>query len=246
VTQVGDYIFRVCFVDDFQGAIGAKFAHDNLKLTKAAILRDIRNDYSVGLADSFKKTFEKLGGTVVVDESYSEGDTDFSSQLTSMKAKAPQIIFVPGYYQEVALIARKARQLGITAPMLGGDGWDSSTLIQNAGDALEGSYFSNHYDAEMGGPQVKRFVKEYRIKFNNKSPNALAALGYDAMNILADAMKRAGTTDGPKVRAAIASTKNYLGVTGTITIDANRNAVKPGVVLQIRGKEFKYVQTVRP
>lgn len=246
VTQIGDYVFRICFVDDFQGAICAKFAVDNLKLKKAAILKDIKNDYSVGLADSFKNTFKKLGGIIVVEQSYSEGDTDFSSQLTAMKAKKPDIIFVPGYYQEVALIARKARQLGITAPMLGGDGWDSSTLIPNSGGALEGSYFSNHYDAAMGGPEVKAFVASYRKRFGGKAPNALAALGYDAMHIMADAITRAGSTDGAKIRDAIAATKSFPGITGSITLDKNRNAVKPGVILQIKNNKFNYVATVRP
>lgn len=245
VTKIGDYIFRVCFIDDFQGAICAKFAADSLKLKKAAIMRDIKNDYSVGLANSFKKTFHELGGSIVADISYSEGDTDFGSQLTAIRGESPDVIFVPGYYQEVALIARKARQLGIKVPLLGGDGWDSSTLIPNSGGALEGSYFSNHYDAAMGGLLVKSFIAAYKKKFGVE-PNALAALGYDAMNIMADAIERAGSTDGAKIRDAIAATKHFPGVTGVITIDAQRNAVKPGVILQISGDKFNYVETVRP
>lgn len=245
VTKRGDFIFRVCFIDDFQGFICAKFAVQNLKLKTAAVMRDTKNDYSVGLADAFAKTFKSMGGSIVTDVSYSAGDTDFSSQLTKIRGTNPQIIFVPGYYGDVGLIARKARQLGITVPLLGGDGWDSSSLIPNAGNALEGSYFSNHYDAAMGGAEVKAFIAAYHKKFGN-DPNALAALGYDALKIMAAAIKRAGSTDGPKLRDAIASTKNYPGVTGTITINAERNAIKPGVILQIKGKKFQYVSTVRP
>ncbi|MDO8586049.1 MAG: ABC transporter substrate-binding protein [Armatimonadota bacterium] len=245
VTKRGDYIFRVCFIDDFQGTICAKFAAETLGLKRAAIIKDVKNDYSVGLAKSFTDSFSKLGGQIVGEVSYSEGDTDFSSQITAIRGTKPQIIFVPGYYQEVDLIARKARQLGIKVPLLGGDGWDSSTLIPNSGGALEGSYFSNHYDAAMGGPEVKKFIAAYRKKFGS-DPNALAALGYDAMHIMARAIERAGSTDGAKIRDAIAATKNFPGITGSITIDKDRNAVKPGVILQIKGNKFQYVTTVRP
>lgn len=245
VTQGRDYVFRICFTDDFQGAVCAKFAAASLKLRKAAILRDVKNDYSVGLADSFAKTFTKMGGSIVEDESYSEGDKDFSSQLTAIRAKNPQIIFVPGYYTEVALIARRARQLGIKAPMLGGDGWDSSVLVKNAGDALEGCYFSNHFSPESKDPAVQRFVNEYRRKYNT-TPNALAALGYDAAHILLAAISKAGSTQGSKVRDALAATTAFPGVTGRISIDKNRNAVKPAVIIQIQGARFVPVETIAP
>ena len=245
VTQGRDYVFRVCFTDDFQGMVCGKFAAESLKLTKAAILRDIKNDYSVGLADSFAKTFRKLGGSIVADESYSEGDKDFSSQLTAIKAKNPQLIFVPGYYTEVALIARRSRQLGISIPLLGGDGWDSSVLVRNAGSALEGCYFSNHFSPISQDKRARQFVKEYR-KIHNTNPNALAALGYDAARIMVAAIEKAGSTDGSKIRDALAATRNYPGVTGNITIDANRNAVKPAVIIQIKGDKFVPIETIKP
>ena len=245
VTDAGDCIFRVCFTDDFQGAVNAKFAAEHLKVKSAAILKDIKNDYSMGLAESFAATFKKLGGTVVAEESYSEGDTDFSSQITSIKAKNPEIIFVPGYYTEVSLIAIKARQLGIKVPFLGGDGWDSPSLIRNAGKALEGSYFSNHFSPESDVPSVKMFVEAYEKRYG-EVPNALAALGYDATWILAEAIKRAGTTDRRALRDAIAATVDHPGATGTITIDENRNARKPAVMIQIVNGKFKQVESIIP
>ncbi len=245
VTEGRDYVFRVCFTDDFQGAVCASFVANNLKLKRAAILRDLKNDYSVGLAEAFTKTFKEHGGQVVSDESYSEGDKDFSSQLTAIKAKNPQIIFIPGYYTEVALIARKARQLGINVPLMGGDGWDSSVLVKNAGDALEGCYFSNHFSPSVSDPKVKTFVDNYR-KLYKTTPNALAALGYDAAKILVYSIEKAGSTEGPKIRDALASVKDFDGITGTITIDENRNAVKPAVILQIRGNNFIPVASVKP
>ncbi|GBC95936.1 Leu/Ile/Val-binding protein [bacterium HR16] len=246
VTQVGDYIFRVCFIDPFQGAVMAKFAAETLKVKRVAVLTDVKNDYSVGLAKYFKETFTKLGGQIVAEKSYSEGDPDFRAQLTAIKAANPEAIFVPGYYSEVGTIARQARELGIRVPFLGGDGWDSPKLVEGAGNALEGSYFSNHYSHESTDPAVQRFVAKFKQRFNGEVPDALAALGYDAANILFDAIRRAGSTDPTKIRDALAQTKDFPGVTGRITIDADRNAVKPAVILQIRGKEFKYVQTIQP
>jgi len=181
----------------------------------------------------------------VAEESYGEGDTDFSSQLTAIRGKNPEVIFVPGYYGEVALIAIKARELGIKVPLLGGDGWDSSSLIPNAGKALEGCYFSNHFSPDSKAPAVKQFVAAYRNRYG-QDPNALAALGYDAAWILAEAIKKAGSTDGPAIRDAIARTTNYPGVTGSITIDANRNARKPAVMVQIVNGRFRQVATIAP
>lgn len=246
VTQVGDYIFRVCFIDPFQGAVMAKFAAETLKVKRVAVLTDVKNDYSVGLAKYFKETFTKLGGQIVAEKSYSEGDPDFRAQLTAIKAANPEAIFVPGYYSEVGTIARQARELGIQVPFLGGDGWDSPKLVEGAGNALEGSYFSNHYSHESTDPTVQGFVAKFKTRYNGEVPDALAALGYDAANILFDAIKRAGSTDPTKIRDALAQTKDFPGVTGKITIDADRNAVKPAVVLQVKGKEFKYVQTIQP
>ena len=245
VTQVGDYIFRVCFIDPFQAPVMAKFVANSLKLKKVAILVDVRNDYSVGLQTFFRQTYRGLGGEVVAEQSYSEGDSDFHAQLTQIKAAHPEAIYVPGYYTEVATIARQARELGITVPLLGGDGWDSPKLFEIGGDALNGCYITNHYSQDDPNPVVQKFVGDYKKRFN-QAPDALAALGYDAAKILADAFSRAASTDGEKVRAALAATKDFQGVTGKITIDKDRNAVKPAVILRIENGKFNYVETVNP
>ncbi|MGH9368915.1 MAG: ABC transporter substrate-binding protein [Thermoanaerobaculia bacterium] len=245
VTQVGDYIFRVCFTDPFQGAVMAKFAHDTLKLRKVAILVDVRNDYSVGLQTFFRQNFKQLGGEVVTEQSYSEGDSDFHAQLTQIKATSPEAIYVPGYYTEVGTIARQARELGITVPLLGGDGWDSPKLWEIGGEALNGCYLSNHYSTDDPSPVVQKFVTEYKRRYN-ALPDALAALAYDAAKILTDAISRAGSTDGAKIRNALAATKDFQGVTGTITINQDRNAVKPAVILKVENGKFTLVETIKP
>lgn len=245
VTQVGDYVFRVCFIDPFQGLVMAKFASESLGLTRVAVLRDIRNDYSVGLADVFIENFRGMEGTIVSDQSYSEGDTDFSAQLTAIRASNPEAIFVPGYYTEVGLIARQARALGLNVPLLGGDGWDSPALVEIGGNALDGSFFSNHYSQDDPSPAIQNFVSAYEQRFGAK-PDALAGLGYDAAMLLFDAMERAGTTDGPALRDAIAATSNFTGITGQITLDANRNPIKPAVVLEVRDGRVSYVETIEP
>jgi len=245
VTQVGNFIFRVCFTDPFQGASMAQFAWASLKLKKVAILVDVRNDYSVGLQTFFRDGFKKLGGEIVAEQSYSEGDSDFHAQLTQIKAANPEAIYVPGYYTEVGTISRQARELGITVPLLGGDGWDSPRLWEIGGEALNGCYFSNHYSTGDPSPVVQKFVTGYRERYK-QTPDALAALGYDAAKILADAISRAGSVDGSKLRDAIASTKNYVGVTGTITIGPDRNAVKPLVVLKVENGKYGLVETIKP
>jgi branched-chain amino acid transport system substrate-binding protein len=249
VTKDGDktrpYVFRVCFIDPFQGTVMAKFARENLKLKKVAILRDVGSDYSVGLADYFKKKFEELGGTVVNDQSFKSGDQDFKAQLTTIKGKAPEMIYVPGYYTDVALVARQARELGIKVPLGGGDGWDSAKLYEIAQGALDGSYFSNHYTDENPDPLIQTFVKRYREKFG-ATPDSMAALGYDAAHVAFDAMARAPDLSGPAVAAAIAATKGFPGVGGTITIDADHNAVKSAVVLRIEKNKARYLATVEP
>lgn len=245
VTAVGDYIFRVCFIDPFQGTVMAKFARETLKAKKVAVLRDVKNDYSVGLADFFAETYKKLGGEIVVDKSYSAGDIDFKSQLTAIRAKNPDAIFVPGYYTDVGLIARQARELGIKAPLLGGDGWDSPKLQEIGGTAVNGSYFSNHYSAEDQAPHVQSFIERYKA-MHNEIPDGLAAMGYDAAMVLADSMKKAKSLSGPDVKEAIAAVKDYQGVTGKISIDAERNAVKSAVVLKVENGTFKYQTTINP
>jgi len=246
VTQEGDYIFRVCFIDNFQGGVMAQFAANDLKAKKVAILREQTSDYSVGLSDVFTKEFKKLGGTITADASFKSSDTDYRSQLA--KAKDADAIFVPAYYNTVGTIARQARELGIKAPLLGCDGWDSPTLVEGAGGpgkALEGSYFSNHYSKDDKSPRVQEFVKAYTAEYGH-APSGLAALGYDAMKITALAIKTAGSADRAKIKDALAQTKDFPGVTGNITIDANRNASKPAVVLQIQGNNFAYKKTINP
>jgi branched-chain amino acid transport system substrate-binding protein len=247
VTEVGDYIFRVCFIDPFQGTVMAKFALDNLKAKKIAILTDVRNDYSVGLTKYFKEYFTSHGGQVAVERSFSGGgtDKDFRAQLTSIKAAQPDAIFVPGYYTEAGLIAKQARSLGIKVPLMGGDGWDSPKLSEIGGNAVDGCYFSTHFSPQDTNPKVQDFVKKYREKFS-AMPDGMAPLGYDAMMILAECIKTAGTTDAAKVRDALTQVKDYEGVTGKITIDSKRNANKSAVVLKVNGKQNDYVASIAP
>lgn len=244
VTEAGDHIFRVCFIDPFQGTVCAKFAR-KLGAKKAAILTDVSKDYSLGLAKSFREEFVKEGGVITGQQSYSGGDKDFSAQLTAVKADNPDVIFLPAYYTEAPLIIRQARQLGITVPFLGGDGWDSPELVAVGGPAVEGCYFSNHFSNQSTDPKVVEFVKAYRARYNT-DPDAMVALGYDSLKLLANAMKRAGTTDPAKVTAALAATKDFDGVTGTITLDAYRNPNKPAVILQVKDGKFAYVETISP
>jgi len=245
VTQVGDYVFRVCFIDPFQGQVMSDFAMNNLKAQTAAILRDQKSDYSMGLADFFVKRFKEKGGTIVSDQSYVAGDVDFKSQLTNIRGQKPDVIFVPGYYGEVGLIAKQARELGVKAALLGGDGWDSSKLYEIGGAALDGCYFSSHYSPESTDPKVQDFVKKYQTKYG-QVPDALATLGYDSMGVLAAALKNAKSLSEADIRDAIAATKAYTGVTGSISLDANRDAVKPAVVLKIENSKASYVTTVNP
>jgi len=245
VTQVGDYIFRVCYIDEFQGLVMAKFAANSLKLKKVAILKDLKNDYSVGLSKVFAEEFAKLGGTIVGEQSYSEGESDFRAQLTQLKSLAPEGIYTPGYYTDVGTVARQAKDLGLKVPLLGGDGWDSPKLTEIGGEALNGSYFSNHYSADDPNPVIQKFVGDYKKKFG-EVPDGLAALGYDAAKILFDAMGRAGSAEEAKVRDALAATRDFPGVTGRITIDKDRNAVKPAVILKIEGGKYVYVETIKP
>jgi branched-chain amino acid transport system substrate-binding protein len=245
VTAVGDYIFRVCFIDPFQGTVMANFALNTLHLKNVAVLTDVKSDYSLGLAKFFKDGFVAGGGKIIAEQNYSGGDKDFNAELTAIKAANPDGIFVPGYYTEVGLIALQTKQLGINVPLFGGDGWESSALVPIGGAALEGDYYSTHYSPEDTSPAVQDFVKKFKAKYN-ETPDAMAALGYDSAMVLAAAIKTAGTTDGAKVRDALAATKDFQGVTGKTTIDANRNASKPAVILTIKNGQFKYVETVSP
>ncbi|MGH8046410.1 MAG: ABC transporter substrate-binding protein [Chthoniobacterales bacterium] len=244
VTEVGDYIFRICFIDPFQGTVLAKFALEK-GWKNVAILTDVKQDYSVGLSQFFKKYFTENGGAIVSEQSYSSGDKDFKAQLTSIAGMNPQAILVSGYYNEAGLIASQARELGINVPLLGGDGWDSPSLVEVAGTAMEGNFFSNHFSVEDKSPVIQDFIAKFKAKYNEE-PDAMAALGYDSAMILADAIKKAGTTHPLPLRDAIAGTKNYPAVTGSITIDDKRNASKPAVMLTIKDGKFKYVETVSP
>ncbi len=243
VTEVGDYVFRACFIDPFQGAVMARFAAQELGARRVAILLDYKQDYSVGLADYFRRTFQELGGEIVADERYTSGDIEFRAQLTTVRAAKPDAIFVPGYYTEVGLIAKQARELGVDVPMLGGDGWDSEKTLEIGGAAVEGYYFSTHYSADAESPKVQEFVKRYREQFGSV-PDGMAALGYDTAQILADALRRAGSSEGEKLRDAIADTRDFDGVTGTISIDGERNAKKDAVVLKIENGRFRYYRTI--
>jgi branched-chain amino acid transport system substrate-binding protein len=252
VTEVGDYIFRACFIDPFQGEAMARFAMDNLKLKRFAFLYPINSDYGVGLRNFVADTLKKRGAQVVADLSYTEkSDVDFRGQLTRIKAANPDAIFVTGYYTEAGLIAQQARELGLNVPLIGGDGWDSDQTVQIGKQAVEGCYFANHYSADEDRPEVKRFVESYKAMFKNpdgspKVPDAMAVLGYDSMKLMADAIKRANGTDGPKIRDALASTKDFPGASGLITIDSKRNAKKAIVILKIENGKFNYVTKINP
>ncbi len=247
VTKAGDFIYRTCFIDPFQGTVCAKFALENLKLTTAAIIYDNGNDYSKGLATNFKAAFTAGGGTVTNEEAYSLADQDFSAIIAKVKEKNPQILFVPDYYGKNALIAKQVRAAGLTdIVLLGGDGWDG--IVDNGDVASAGAYYSNHYDSGSDDADVKSFVDKYKAKYN-ETPNALAALGYDALNIVAQAIKAAGSTDKAAVRDAIAKTDAKF-VTGNIKYDENRNPVKSAVIVSVyndNGKlAQKYYATVDP
>jgi branched-chain amino acid transport system substrate-binding protein len=245
VTQIGDMISRVCFIDPYQGYVVAKFTRENLKLDQVAVLFDQGQAYSKGLKDDFVKAFTQMGGKVVSEQAYTGGDQDFSAQLTTLRAANPQAIFIPGYYTDVGNIALQARKLGLNATLLGGDGWDSAKLAEIGGAAIDGAYYSNHYSHEEQRPEVQTFVQKYKAKYG-QVPDGLAALGYDAANLLFDAMKRSPSLGGKDLAKAIADTKDFHAVTGVISMDQDRNAKKPAVVLQMKGGQPTYVATIQP
>jgi branched-chain amino acid transport system substrate-binding protein len=246
VTKKGDYIFRVCFIDNYQGPVMAKFGLDDLKATNAAILTDVKSDYSTGLTKVIEATYAAAGAKIVAKQSYSNADSDFRSQLTAIKAQNPQAIFVPGYYTDVGQIASQARDLGIKAPFVGGDGWESPKLLEIGGKALEGSFYANHYFFGDPAPLVRNFVQKYKERFG-ATPDALAALGYDAAHVLADAMKRSGGKFGSDLRDAIAQTKDYAGVTGMITIGPDRNPIGKKIVIEeVKGGQLTLRTTIDP
>lgn len=241
-----DYTFRVCFIDPFQGTVGANFALSSLKIKTAAIMIDNSSDYSKGLALFFKQAFAKGGGSIVAEEAYLQKDQDFKTVLTKIKAQSPEMIYVPGYYEEVGKIIKQARELGITAPFVGGDGWDSPKLAEIGGaEALNKVYFTNHYSVEDTSAASKTFVEAYKKEYG-QVPDAMAVLGYDAAYVLIDAIKRANSTEGAKVKEALANTKDYKGVTGDLSLNATHDAVKSAVIIEmVKGKQV-YKETVKP
>jgi branched-chain amino acid transport system substrate-binding protein len=245
VTTVGDMIFRICYIDPFQGWACARFAREQLKARTAAIFYNQAQPYAVGLQEEFEKAFVEMGGTIVARETYQTEDQDYSAQLVSIRGSRPNVIFIPGYYTDAANISLRARELGIEAPLLGGDGWDSAMLARIAGKAIDGSYYSNHYSHDDPSPRVQDFIRKYQAEHGG-IPDGTAALGYDAARILFEAMERAPSLGGADLAAALAATKDFDGVTGKISIDAERNAVKSIVVLQMKDGMPRYITRIEP
>lgn len=247
VTKKGEYVSRICFIDPFQGEVMAKFASENMKAKTAVVIRDVKQDYSVGLADFFTKAFVGRGGKILSDISYQSGESDFRAQLTETKTKNPDIIFLPGYYGDVALIIQQARKMGIKQPILGGDGWESEDLLKVAGKtALENTYYSNHYAPDTKDPSAQAFIKAFKEKYNGETPDAMAALGFDAFNVLMNAVKNAKAVTREEVNKALISTKDFAAVTGKINLDSDRNAIKSAVVLKYVDGKATYHSTIDP
>ncbi|WP_312202749.1 ABC transporter substrate-binding protein [Anaerospora hongkongensis] len=244
--KVKEYTFRVCFIDPFQGTVGANFVLNTLNFKKAAILVDNSSDYSKGLLSFFKEAFSKGGGSIVIEEAYLQKDQDFKAILTKVKAANPEVLYVPGYYEEVGKIVKQARELGITAPIVGGDGWDSPKLAEVAGaEALNNTYFTNHYSVEDTSAASKAFVEAYKKEYG-QMPDAMAVLGYDAANVLIDAIKRANSAEPGKIREALAQTKDYPAVTGATTLNATHDAVKSAVIIEMKNGKQMFKATVKP
>lgn len=238
--------FRVCFIDPFQGTVGANFALNTLKVKKVAIMVDNSSDYSKGLAQFFKDAFTKGGGEIVAEEAYLQKDQDFKTILTKIKALNPDLIYLPGYYEEVGKIIKQARELDLTVPFVGGDGWDSPKLPEIAGAAaLNNTFFTNHYSVEDTSPLSKAFVDAYKQEYG-QVPDAMAVLGYDAAYVLVDAIKRANSTEPAKIREALAATKGYKGAAGELTLNEMHDAVKGAVIIEFKDGKQTYKGTVNP
>jgi len=246
VTEVGNYIFRICFIDPFQGAVLAKFARTTLHAQRIALLTAVNSPYSVGLSDVLRQDFTARGGEIVAEQKYTEGDKDFRAQLTAIRTTRPDVIAATGFYTEAALICIQARSLGLNIPIIGGDGWEAPQLIELGGKAVEGTYYSTYFSAENNAPEVRAFVQRYGARWNGEAPEGVSALGYDAMYLISAAIERAGTTDGAKLRDAIAATKDFLGVTGDTTIDEKRNSSKPAVMLVVKNGRTTFFESVTP
>jgi branched-chain amino acid transport system substrate-binding protein len=246
VTEIGDYIFRICFIDPFQGAVLAKFAHGSLHAKRVALLTSTNSPYSVGLSSVLRERFTALGGEIVAEQKYAEGDKDFRAQLTAVRAAKPDVIAATGFYTEAALICLQARSLGLNVPVIGGDGWEAPQLIQLGGKAVEGTYYSTYFSAENTAPEVRSFVQRYQARWSGETPEAVSALGYDAIYLIAAAIEKNGTTDGPKLRDAIAATRDFPGVTGNTTIDEKRNSSKAAVMLAVKNGKTEFFESVTP
>jgi len=245
--KLNDFVFRTCFIDPFQGTVAANFATNDLKVKKAAVLIDSSSDYSKGLADSFKKAFKKNGGEIVAEEAYVAKDTDFRATLTNIKAANPDYVFLPGFYEEVGPILKQARELGLDVPFMGGDGWDSPILLKLAGaDALKNTYITNHYSSGDTDKKVQNFVSAFQAKYNDKSPDAFSALGYDTVYFLADAIKRAGSSDPKKIKKALEETDGLELVSGTVKLDKNHDPIKAAVILEYVNGQQQYKTKVNP
>ena len=244
--KVKDYTFRVCFIDPFQGTVGANFVLNTLKLKKVVMLVDNSSDYSKGLVAFFKEAFTKGGGSILAEEAYLQKDQDFKAVLTKVKALNAEVIYVPGYYEEVGKIVKQARELGITAPIIGGDGWDSPKLVElGSAAALNNTYFTNHYSVDDNSPTSKAFVDAYKKEYG-QAPDALAVLGYDAAKLLIDAIQRANSLDKAKIQAALAVTRDYPAITGATTLNASHDAVKSAVIIEMKDGKQIFKATVKP
>ena len=244
--KVKDYTFRVCFIDPFQGTVGANFVLNTLKLKKAAVMVDNSSDYSKGLAAFFKEAFTKGGGSILSEEAYLQKDQDFKAVLTKLKSLNAEVIYVPGYYEEVGKIVKQARELGITVPIIGGDGWDSPKLVELGGaPALNNTFFTNHYSVDDNSPASKAFVEAYKKEYG-QNPDALAVLGYDAAKLLIDAIQRANSLDKAKIQVALATTKAYPAITGATTLNATHDAVKSAVIIEMKNGKQIFKATVKP
>jgi branched-chain amino acid transport system substrate-binding protein len=245
VTEIGDYIFRACFVDSVQGEVMAKFAFETLKIRRIALIVDLSSDYSKGLTDSFTTAFKKLGGSIVSRQFYNQNEEDFGQLVQTVKKTKPQAIYISGYYNQVAEIALETQSQKLKTIFLGGDGWDSPNLLDIAKKSLDNSYFTNHFATSEPSDVVQNFVTRYK-KLYNLDPDSFAALGYDSVNMLADALNRADSIDKKVVRDSLATTQEFVGVTGKISFDSNRNAKKPVYLLKIGGGKFIYNSTILP
>ena len=244
--KVRPYAFRSCFIDPFQGSVMANFATKTLKAKTAVIYIDSSSDYSKGLAESFEAQFVKNGGTIIGKEAFLQKDQDFKATLTKIKVMNADTVFIPAYYEEVGKIAKQAREIGINVPLIGTDGFDDPKVVEIAGaEALNNTFFSNHYSAQDTDPRIQKFVAAYKAEYGQE-PSALAALGYDAALMTIDAIKRANSTEGPKLRDALEQTKGLQVVTGVITLDANHDPIKSGVVIEMKDGKQVFKEKINP